>query len=449
MIDPILYWNGVTLEVHRRDFSGDRVLPEVQGPTATSRAFAMIHLAMRDAWIGSVSPQGQPYLTPARVPDGSPFPNAPAANTSREAAVAGAAVRVLKELFPRPSAYIDERRMFFEECLLGSQTQANIDAGKVFGETIGQRMVDARSNDGSLCGGGYRPTGNPYWEHRPDPYNPDQGFLGAHWGGVTLFYMQPGDVVTDPHPLPNTVPYKKAFNDVRRKGALAGHTREIEETAAGIFWAYDGARGLGTPPRLYNQCIRTVVLDPRVSFSMEEKARLFALVNMGMAEAGIFAWREKYLYKLWRPVIGIREATDDYGLPVLRPSNVEADPFWRPLGSPRSNQVGAGAFTPNFPAYPSGHATFGTAAFQILKDMLPSAVKNAKFTFVSDELDGRTLDSDGSQRTLNRRELTLSKAIKENIRSRVYLGVHWQFDGDYGEDIGKTIADKLKSALPV
>jgi vanadium chloroperoxidase len=188
---------------------------------------------------------------------------------------------------------------------------------------------------------------------------------------------------------------------------------------------------------------------------------------MAMADAGITAWKEKYIHNLWRPVIGVREAGADFGPGACAgmPATLVADPFWRPLGSPASNTRNP-SFTPGFPAYPSGHATFGTATFETVRDFyypgLPSgldpngidpkarAVRDASdiaFEFISDELNGKTMDADGSLRTLHRRALTLSKSIDENKRSRVFLGVHWQFDADWGDEIGLNIAAAAKTAL--
>ena len=42
-------------------------------------------------------------------------------------------------------------------------------------------------------------------------------------------------------------------------------------------------------------------------------ARMFALVNVAMADAGVAAWESKYFYKFWRPVPGIREADPGTG----------------------------------------------------------------------------------------------------------------------------------------
>jgi vanadium chloroperoxidase len=88
-----------------------------------------------------------------------------------------------------------------------------------------------------------------------------------------------------------------------------------------------------------------------------------------MADAGIASWFYKYKYQLWRPVLGIREYDDSFwagGEPVSHGLHPRCDPWWVPLGSPRTNEPGRRSFTPPFPAYPSGHATFGAAAFEAI-----------------------------------------------------------------------------------
>jgi hypothetical protein len=433
-MDPIHFWSDTTLEVHQLDFMGTTPMPQVGGPTRTSRAFAMIYVAMHDAWSRSKSPAGPTYLT------GLPaFP----AGDSREAAVAGAAITVIRSFYTRPGIlhYVEDQLLMFRLFLLtGGQTNAQIDNGLLFGDTVGQAMIANRTGDGSGASDDYTPT-DQAGDHRPDPYHPNQGYLGVHWGNVTPFGMALTDVVPVAPPALGSAPYKTAFDEVKKKGVWEGSTRTVDETVQAVFWAYDGAPFIGVPPRLYNQCVRQISLAK--GSTIDENARLFALVNMGMANAGIFAWREKYLYRLWRPVLGIREASDDYG-PKLPARNLAAEPFWRPLGSPVSNVIGAVSFTPPFPAYPSGHATFGTACFELVRAFYG---QNVSFEMVSDEMDGITTDPDGSIRTLHRRPLTLTKAIKENLESRIFQGVHWRFDGDRGKTIGQKIAAKLKTQL--
>lgn len=221
--------------------------------------------------------------------------------------------------------------------------------------------------------------------------------------------------------------YEKAWQEVFRIGGDPEHgtptIRTPMQSHIGKFWGYDGTPGLCAPPRLYNQIVRTIALQ-RKMFNVAEITRLFALVNVAMADAGIAAWESKYFYQYWRPVTAIR------GDPK------HAD--WYPLGAPNTNTKGPN-FTPPFPAYPSGHATFGGALFAILRKFWPDPTP---FIFVSDEYNGKNSDADGYRRPFwpiyfN----SFREAEKENAQSRIYLGIHWQFDADRGIEEGNQVGD--------
>src|SRR5260370_9781099 len=110
---------------------------------------------------------------------------------------------------------------------------------------------------------------------------------------------------------------------------------------------------------------------------------------MALADAGIVCWKNKYVYDFWRPILGIRRADED-GNPATT-----ADPNWSPLGAPASN-VSGNNFTPPFPSYASGHATFGAAAFRIVARYY--GTDHIPFTFVSDDVNGVTTDSHAQRR---------------------------------------------------
>jgi hypothetical protein len=97
-------------------------------------------------------------------------------------------------------------------------------------------------------------------------------------------------------------------------------------------------------------------------------------------------------------------------------------------------------FTPPFPAYVSGHAAFGAALFQTLRNFFRT--DTIAFTFVSDELNGVTRDNNQNVRPLiPRRFASLSEAEEENGQSRIYLGIHWAFDKTQGIAQGRRVAD--------
>src|SRR5262249_8352612 len=140
-------------------------------------------------------------------------------------------------------------------------------------------------------------------------------------------------------------------------------------------------------------------------------ARLFAFVNVAMADAGILSWDQKYIHDFWRPVVGIREHDRSLGPGATQAGDHvtnDGDPLWLPLGAPLSNRLGKN-FTPPFPAYPSGHATFGAAALHITRlfygkggrykdgTLSPDPLFDG-LAFVSEELNGVTTDNTGAAR---------------------------------------------------
>ena len=239
-----------------------------------------------------------------------------------------------------------------------------------------------------------------------------------------------------------------AYNEVKNLGGDGITTptqRTPEQTFLGIFWAYDGTPSLCAPPRLYNQ-IAVQIADQK-GLNTVQLARLLALVNVSLADTGFASWDSKFYWKLWRPIGGIREAdagTGPTGSGDRNPNTV-GDASFKPLGAPASNLMGPN-FTPPFPSYPSGHAAFGGALFEILR--LFFGTDQIGFTFVSDEFNGVTRDNAGNIRPYMPRHFTrLSEAEEENGQSRIYLGIHWSFDKTMGIRQGRLVSDYLFSRI--
>ncbi|MDQ3651405.1 MAG: phosphatase PAP2 family protein [Acidobacteriota bacterium] len=465
MPDPILFWNTVALEANR--VSHTNGLDEQTGPTRSSRALAIVHLAMYDAYAGVINDT-------ANLPRYIAVPPSPAPGASPEAAVAAAAHATLSDLFPGQTP-------FFDLILAGAGDPS--DPGHSFGIAVAQTILADRAGDPGGASPGYTPS--PLrGKHRPDPDNPGQGFHGAFYGAQSK-----GFAITNRHELAappfDDNEYNDALREVRGRGiapelmgALPNQikARTVDQTLIGIFWAYDGVAELGTPPRLYNQIIRQIAMtrSPGSSTtpnSVAENARLFAFVNVAMADAGILAWDQKYIHDLWRPVVGIREHDQSMGPAATQADNNisnNCDSQWLPLGAPRTNRIGKN-FTPPFPAYPSGHATFGAAAFHITRlfygvsagnrqrDDLFKDSAGTHLGFVSDEFGGISTDNKGTVRPRHLRNFPdgLWQMIEENGRSRVYLGVHWVFDAfavkdDNTSDLARTDANgKLFGGVPL
>jgi Vanadium chloroperoxidase N-terminal domain len=395
-MDPILFWNEVALEANRISFTNG--LKEQDGPTLSSRALAIVHLAMYDAYAGVKG-------FPAALPKYNTALTAPTlqagANVDDNAAVAVAAAAhaTLSKLYPSQKAFFTAKHI---EANLSKDKTRN---GQAFGKLVAKEILNDRKGDGGIGDDGYSISVQP-GAHRVDPDNPGQPFHAPFYGELTKSFA-----VTSRHPIDppyelSSTDYAKAYKQVLGKGIAPGlmgtvpagiDKRDAAETIVGIFWAYDGARRLGTPPRLYNQVIRAIAKAQ--STTPDENARLFALVNVAMADAGILAWEEKYRYEFWRPVVGIREdATNpDTGWLPLGAPNSNPDENNLPLGAMPTNNDAIKNFTPPFPAYPSGHATFGAAAFTIAElyfDKIRNGVDVAKdLKFVSEELDGKSKDN--------------------------------------------------------
>jgi PAP2 superfamily len=432
--DRYLLWNEIALDTTAIDHTGDPAscFGEQLGPPRSARAMAIIHIAMFDAENAIT----KKFVSYSGIP-------AVSGNVSRDRAIAQAAHDTLVALYPSQKDRIDA--IFNADIATIQGTQAAIDAGAALGTQAASAILASRQKDRSEMPeprwfsatppGDYFPIGYPnvqpgIWQ--VDPVSMLGVALGGNWPKVKPFVMTSADQFRAPQPpqppfLTNQA-FSETFNEEVRIGGdptpphFTNTSRTEHQTFIAKFWAYDGTPGLCAPPRLYNMVARTIALQQKMR-TVPEIARLFALVNVALADAGLASWETKYFYQYWRPVTAIR---------LLR------DPNFYPLGGQATNTAGPN-FTPPFPSYTSGHATFGGALFQILRKFFPD---ETPFTFVSDEWNGLNKDVNGHTRHLRPASFkSFTQAEWQNAQSRLYMGIHWHFDAEKGIEQGNQVAD--------
>ena len=416
--DVVIQWNSILLNTIQASGKGSD--PGTPPPLA-ARNQAIVHAAIYDAVnsFDRVNNQGHnPYLVDIKPPAGA----------SKEAAAVGAAYQTVSQLFTNENLNRNlspERRASIRDELNRQRdrslneikdSSAAEQAGFNFGVDIANRIIEARKNDGSATAQGPYTPGNGIGDWKPtftdgETTNNDTNLKPAalpQWGSVTPFAIPSASQFRpDSFPQYNSPRYAREFNDVKAKGAENSTVRSANETEIAQFWTYDRDDTF-RPSGQLNEVAQELSLAQGKSLS--DNARLFALLNIAQADAGIVAWDAKYTYEQLRPITAIREADKDNN-----PDTV-ADPNWEPLLD-----------TPPFPDYISGHSVFGGAAAQVLANFFGD---NTSFNIPSQELPG-VARSYGS----------LSQLAQEDADSRLYGGVHINAATVDGVEVGQNVAN--------
>jgi membrane-associated phospholipid phosphatase len=376
--DVVLDWNQQLLS---------SVAAASTSPPMASRAMAMVHTAVYDA-INSVNPTHRGYLGVYAAPTG----------TSADAAAAQAARDVLASLYPARAAIFDAQ---LTQSLSTIPDSPGKSAGLALGAHSASQILASRANDNSSLVVPHTPGTQP-GQWRPTPPGNGPALL-PNWPLVTPFAMSSGSQFR-PASIPSlTSPeYTDSYNEVKSLGAVDSATRTAEQTQIAHMWA--AGAGTVTPPGMWNQIAAQI--SHHRSLSTQENARLFALLGIGLADAAIASWDCKYTYNFWRPVNGIREGDTDTN------PDTAADATWTPL-----------LITPPFAAFTSGHSTFSSAAASILAGFF--GTDNISFS----------AQSVGITREFE----SLWAAAEEAGQSRIYGGIHWQFDNTAGLHCGGEI----------
>lgn len=375
-------------------------------PCPLARNQAIVFVSMYEA-VNSITKTHEPFVRFVRHQT----------PVDKSAAAAAAAHQALITLYPSRKAVYDALFLAQTTAIADGPAETN---GIALGRAAARQVIVERSDDRTTTEpayvyenvpGAYRPTPPDF---TTPPFNPG-------WGTTRPWSMIRGDQFRPTGPngffrmqrLLQSQGYTNQFNEVKRFGRRNSQVRTAEQTEIAWFWAND-RNGTYKPPGHLMYITQVVADQEGVSF--DDKARLYALCAVAMADAGLVAWDQKYSTNidLWRPVSAVRNAHID-GNP-----NTTREKGWLPLLD----------FSPPFPAYTSGHATFGAVHAAIMRNFF--GTDNITFTVGTDEPAVINV-----QRTFT----SFTQAGRENGVSRVYLGVHFRFDADSGFSSGTLLGN--------
>ena len=383
-LNPVLQWNRILLAIVRT--------PGAQPATIhTTRSFALMHAAIYDA-VNAIARTHEPYLVRLT---GVPR------HASQQAAGAAAAHEVLAALYPVFLSSLDDE-------LLQSLTQIpagkDKDEGILIGRTVADRILALRINDGANAQPILYVFGSAPDDYQSTPPNFPTQPQFTHWSHVTPFALERANQFRPgPPPALTSDRYSEALNEIKSLGTTNSTTATADEALTGRFWN-------GAIQNYWNEITQTAALDRDLTIA--QSARLFALLNLALADGVIAFYDAKYTYNFWRPVTAIRAADSDNNPDTM------TDPNWLP-------EVGK---TAPDPSYPGAHAVLSAAGAAVLISFFERDHFN--FNVSSEVLPG-----------VERSFASFSAAAEEATLSRVFAGQHFRFDLTAGGRLGREVAD--------
>jgi hypothetical protein len=370
-------------------------LPQPGNPM-TPRFYAMTHIAMFDA-INAIERDFEPYRVRLRQGLGG----------SSSAAAAQAAHDVLVVL--NDSAKSDYDAALAAD--LGEHPSGFVRRGAAIGAYVAKEILAWRQNDGWIVS-----TTPPYsepplpgrWQPTP-PAHAAAAF--THLQHATpMALLSATQLLPPPPPVLTSARYAADLNEVKLLGKSDSAARTEEQTMVSRLWS-----GVETTTgffSVWNNVARDVVTARRLS--LVETARVFVLLNVSIHDALQTTQASKFVYGVWRPVTAIRAADTD-----LNPET-DPDPTWLPLIT-----------TPPYPAYAGNLATIGASAARALHlvsetDDVPVAI---------------TWTLTGGRPEVTRHFDGFWQAAEEEAMARIHGGIHYRFDQEAGQQIGRSVAE--------
>jgi len=376
--DTVTDWNQTSIEVMR--------VASVAG-NPWSRTLAMVHVAMSDA-INAV--QGRYARCVANVPA---VPGA-----SAEAAASAAARQILVQLYPNQKAQVEEAYAASLKTIPDGPAKSE---GVALGEQVAAAVQADRADDGTTVPDTYRPLTSPgVWIPTTPPLFAEYA-RAKPWVLKSADQFRPG-----PPPLLSSALYARDYNETKNLGGSKSTVRTPQQTEAVKFWTQ-----VNFGPA-WQAAARQ--LSAVKGLGLAEDARLFALLNMGIANTFITDWDAKFTYNFWRPVTAIRNGDRDDN------DATERDPSWTPLNA-----------TPMHPEYPSQAAIQAAVAVGVLESVFGS---NPAIPFTATDL---------NDPKVKREYKSIAEMSDEHKNVRIWGGIHFRNTLEVSEDMGRKIATYL------
>jgi hypothetical protein len=371
--DVVTDWNAIAAN-----------LP-IAAPPVQARVMAAMHGAVYDA-VNSVDPRFTPYRFAVEAPAGA----------SKEAAAAAAAHAVLSAMVPPQRQAFDVELAASLEKIPDGQAKTD---GIAVGRAVAEKMLAWRAADGFSAKASDSPGTAPgVWQRTPPAMAP--GVL-PQLGAVTPFVLKSADQFpAKARPALSSAEFARDFNEIKSLGGRISGKRTADQTAVALFWS-------GNEVPMLNAAVRAAAQTRNLS--VNDHARLFALLHMAGADATIALFKIKYAQNYWRPITAIRNAAST-GNPKLI-----ADPSWESL-----------LVTPPHPEFPSGHATVTGAMAQVAREFLRS-----------DELKFSTVAPHGLGTM--RSYASFTQIEKEMEDARVWAGIHFRSTDIESTELGRKI----------
>jgi len=405
----ITRWNGRSAVIPWTEAALRMIVDHRPRPPFSARALATLETGMYDALLAAKDSRAayakqarpspavlEPRLQPLLRVAGSTY-------APPEAAIAGAAERILAYLFPNEP--VRTFRALADEAVnsrlwAGANYRSDVTRARALGQRVAGQVLERAKVDGSTNTGFSHPalSGEAYWSPTPPAYEPPIGGPVGTWRPWLM---------SSPGQLRNVIPGPSAYGSQKFLDQLlevlsVSETLTTEQRQTAFFW--DDGPGTFTPAGHWFE----IAIDLAKAFKAgkEQTARVFAYLGAVEGDAAIAFFEAKYYWWSIRPLTAMWRLCDSNSRLCTEPE-VAANPARAPLRDVWFPIIA----TPAFPAYPGGHSTFSGGAGRLLTYFFPAAGQE------------------------------LNKLAQEAADSRLYGGIHFDEDNDAGLVLGRAIAD--------